>query len=293
MAKDKIYQVFVSSTYEDLKEERFAVMNALIEKNCIPVGMENFPACDLEQFEYIKKLIDEVDYYILIVAGKYGSIEKNSNKSYTQLEYEYAKSKKVPIASFVIQNTDVLVSTKVEKTTKKRKQLESFKQLVMANKLCKTWSSKDELARHVQNAIDELVESSPREGWVRQSSIVKQECNKVNEEFDLNRIVKLNPIYNPFSIDNDELVQQTTWRDIIRVIVPVLNTPVTEYDIEKALFDAFKGISSHDTDSIIEQLICFGFVSKKSEGNYYSGYINVLTLTEKGWEVYGRAKGYM
>jgi hypothetical protein len=293
MAKDKIYQVFVSSTYEDLKEERFAVMNALIEKNCIPVGMEYFPASNMEQFEYIKKLIDEVDYYILIVAGKYGSIEKNSNKSYTQLEYEYAKSKKVPIASFVIQNTDVLVSAKVEKTTKKRKQLENFKQLVMADKMCKTWSNKDELARHVQNAIDELVESSPREGWVRQSSIVKQECNKVHEEFDLNKTVELHPVYNPFSIDNDELVQQTTWRDIIRVIVPVLDTPVTKYDIEKALFDAFKGISSNDTDSIIEQLICFGFVSKKSEGNYYSGYINVLTLTEKGWEVFGKAKSYL
>lgn len=293
MAKDKIYQVFVSSTYEDLKEERFAVMNALIEKNCIPVGMEHFPASNMEQFEYIKKLIDEVDYYVLIVAGKYGSIEKSSKKSYTQLEYEYAKSKNVPIASFVIQNTDVLTSTKVEKTMAKIKQLDCFKRLVMADKMCKTWLNKDELARHVLMAIDELVESSPREGWVRQSSVVKQECNKVNDGFNLNKIVTLHPVYNPFSFDNDDLVQQTTWSNIIKVLVPVLNTPVTEYDIEKALFDAFKGISSKDTDSIIEQLICFGFVRKKSEGNYYSGYVNVLTLTEKGWEVYGKAKGYM
>lgn len=293
MAKDKIYQVFVSSTYEDLKEERLAVVNALIEKHCLPVVMEKFPACNLKQIDYIKKLIDEVDYYVLIIAGKYGSIEKSSNKSYTQLEYEYAKSKNVPIASFVIQNTDALTSTKVEKTTKRIKQLERFKQVVMADKMCKTWSNKDELARHVQNAIDELVESSPREGWVRKSSIVKQEFGKENEAIDLNKIVALHPVYNPFSIDNDELVQQTTWKDIIRVIVPILNTPVKEYDIEKALFDAFKGVSSKDVESIIEQLICFGFVNKKSEGNYYSGYVNVLTLTEKGWEVYGKSKGYM
>lgn len=291
--KNRIFQVFVSSTYEDLKEERFAVMSALIEKNCIPVGMEYFPASNLEQFEYIKKLIDEVDYYVLIVAGKYGSIEKKSDKSYTQLEYEYAKRKNVPIASFVIQNTDALTSTKVEKTTKRIKQLERFKQVVMADKMCKTWSNKDELARHVQNAIDELVESSPREGWVRKSSIVKQEFGKENEAIDLNKTVALHPVYNPFLNDNDELVQQTTWKDIIRVIVPILNTPVTESDIEKALFDAFKGVSSKDVERIIEQLICFGFVNKKSEGNYYSGYVNVLTLTEKGWEVYGKAKGYM
>ncbi len=293
MVRDKIYQVFVSSTYEDLKEERFAVMNALIEKSCIPVGMEYFPASNLEQFEYIKKLIDEVDYYVLIVAGKYGSIEKNSKKSYTQLEYEYAKSKNVPVASFVIQNIDVLASAKVEKTTKKRKQLERFKQLVMANKMCKTWSNKDELARYVQNAVDELVESSPREGWARPSSILKQGTTKEKYEPDLNQVVILHPVYNPLSFNNDDLVYQTTWRDIIKVIVSVLKTPVREYDIEKALKDSFHGISSRDTESIIEQLICFGLVSKKNEGSYYSGYIDVLSLTEKGWEVYGKAKGYM
>ena len=71
----KMYQVFVSSTYEDLIDERIKVLNALLSFSCIPAGMELFSAgCD-EQFEYIKRVIDRVDYYVLIVAGRYGRNE--------------------------------------------------------------------------------------------------------------------------------------------------------------------------------------------------------------------------
>ena len=52
---DKKYQVFISSTYEDLKEERQAAIACLLDNNCIPVGMEQFPASPLRQWEYIKK----------------------------------------------------------------------------------------------------------------------------------------------------------------------------------------------------------------------------------------------
>ena len=46
---DKKYQVFVSSTYEDLQEERKKVMEALLQMNCFQVGMEYFNASDESQ----------------------------------------------------------------------------------------------------------------------------------------------------------------------------------------------------------------------------------------------------
>lgn len=52
---EKRYQVFVSSTFADLKEERRHVIQALMEMDCIPAGMELFPATDEEQWEFIKK----------------------------------------------------------------------------------------------------------------------------------------------------------------------------------------------------------------------------------------------
>ena len=70
---DKRYQVFVSSTYEDLQEERQEVMHALLELDCIPAGMELFPAANEDQWTLIKRVIDDCDYYLVIVGGRYGS----------------------------------------------------------------------------------------------------------------------------------------------------------------------------------------------------------------------------
>jgi hypothetical protein len=71
---DKIFKVFLSSTYEDLREERAEVQKALLKLNCFPVGMELFPAADDETWEFIKSQIEDSDYYILLVAGRYGSV---------------------------------------------------------------------------------------------------------------------------------------------------------------------------------------------------------------------------
>lgn len=63
---EKRYQIFISSTFADLEEERKEVMEAIINLDCFPAGIEMFPAVDIEQFEYIKSIIDQSDYYILI-----------------------------------------------------------------------------------------------------------------------------------------------------------------------------------------------------------------------------------
>jgi hypothetical protein len=68
---DKRYQVFISSTYADLLEERQEVIQALLELDCIPAGMELFPAASEDQWTLIKKVIDDCDYYMAIVAGRY------------------------------------------------------------------------------------------------------------------------------------------------------------------------------------------------------------------------------
>ena len=79
------YQVFISSTYTDLKEERRKVLDVLLMADCIPAGMEAFVATDNEQFEVIKKVIDYCDYYVLILGMRYGSISPVyfSSKPYT------------------------------------------------------------------------------------------------------------------------------------------------------------------------------------------------------------------
>ncbi len=97
---EKKYQVFISSTYEDLKEERKRIIDVLLQSNCIPAGMELFSATDGTQMETIKSVIDLCDYYILILGERYGSISEETGKSYTEMEYDYALSKGIPVLVF-------------------------------------------------------------------------------------------------------------------------------------------------------------------------------------------------
>ena len=173
---DKKYQVFVSSTYEDLQEERKAVMEALLQMNCFPVGMEYFNAADDSQWDVITSLIDECDYYVLIVAGRYGSIDEVSGKSYTQKEYEYAVKKGVPVISFVHNDVKLLPSGKVDSDATVVQKLEEFKKEI-SKKLWQKWDNKDSLASAVVLSLNKLIKSKPRTCWVRYVSL-SAEANK-------------------------------------------------------------------------------------------------------------------
>ena len=110
---DKRYQVFVSSTYADLKQERQKVIQALMEMDCIPSGMEPFPATDEEQWEFIKRIIDDCNYYLLIVGGRYGSTTPEGI-SYTEKEYHYAIDKEIKVIALLHGNPDEIPSSKTE-----------------------------------------------------------------------------------------------------------------------------------------------------------------------------------
>src|SRR5882757_4579271 len=133
------YQVFVSSTYRDLMEERQEVIQALLELDCIPVGMELFPAADDDQWTLIKRLIDDCDYYILIVGGRYGSLS-TEGISYTQMEYEYALKSGIPIISFIHKSPEKIAFGKSEVDPALREKLENFKKQAQ-QKMCKLWET--------------------------------------------------------------------------------------------------------------------------------------------------------
>src|SRR5215467_8918267 len=102
MALKKKFQVFVSSTFPDMHEERQAAVEAILTAGHIPAGMELFAAGDESQMQVIRRWIDESDVYLLILGGRYGSIEPTSQKSYIHLEYEYALEKDKPLFAVVI-----------------------------------------------------------------------------------------------------------------------------------------------------------------------------------------------
>jgi hypothetical protein len=109
---EKVYQVFVSSTFSDLEDERKKVSDTLAKAGFIPSGMELFPATSLKQLEFIKKVIDRCDYYVVIVAARYGSMD--GDKSFTEKEFEYALSKGLPVLAFIHKDSGKIASEKSE-----------------------------------------------------------------------------------------------------------------------------------------------------------------------------------
>ena len=57
MKNRRKFSIFISSTYEDLQEERENVMDALLKLDLIPCGMELFPASNESQWSLIKRVI--------------------------------------------------------------------------------------------------------------------------------------------------------------------------------------------------------------------------------------------
>lgn len=161
------YQVFISSTYSDLVEERKKVLDILLMADCIPAGMEAFVAADVEQFEVIKKVIDLCDYYILIIGQRYGSINPDSGISYTEMEYDYAIKNKIPVLVFALDEQVELLDDKKENDLDKIGKLNKFRAKALTNRLCSIWKNTDELVGKVAVSIMTAKETIERPGWQR------------------------------------------------------------------------------------------------------------------------------
>jgi hypothetical protein len=163
---NKVYQIFVSSTYADLADERRRVSETLAKAGYIPSGMELFPATDQQQLEFIKRVIDRCDYYVVIVGGRYGSLA-DDNISFTEMEYEYAVQSKIPVLAFLHANPDKIEAGKTDRDANLQKRLAGFRERLGKGRIVDFWNEPQELCTKVVIAIAQAVNLSPGVGWVR------------------------------------------------------------------------------------------------------------------------------
>jgi hypothetical protein len=141
---EKRYQVFLSSTYKDLISERDRMLRELARFNYIAAGMEYFPAIDEEQYEYIKTIIDDSDFYVIVVAGTYGTLAPDG-LSYCEKEYNYALERGLPVISLLHRDVDSLPASKQEKDSEVRSRLEAFRKRLADRRLAAFWKDETEL----------------------------------------------------------------------------------------------------------------------------------------------------
>ena len=170
----KKIQVFISSTYSDLKSERQAAVDAILKAGHIPAGMELFAAGDESQLETIKRWIDNSDIFMLILGSRYGSIEPKSKKSYIEVEYDYAVNAGKPLFATVI--SEIAIDDKVKKNGKgmieqeNPKELKKFRKKVLS-KTTTFFNEPKDIKLAIFESISDLEKRYDIEGWVRSNEI--------------------------------------------------------------------------------------------------------------------------
>ncbi|MEM7261249.1 MAG: DUF4062 domain-containing protein [Planctomycetota bacterium] len=260
---DKLYRVFVSSTYLDLREHRRAVIEAILRLGMVPSGMEHFPASGKDKWSMMKSVIDQCDYYVVIVAGRYGT-RGPEGQSYTEMEYRYALEKGIPVLGFVHSDIDSLPAKDTD--PENRELLDRFIDLV-EEKNVRPWSRKEDLPGEVAPSLSRAKSEQPRPGWVRpgRPPEVDAEVARLQDrvqEIEAQLKLATAPIVDGrISGGDDETTIQyqvriqrkgsswadtvrsevldrkarATWDDLFRTLAPYMPTPATASSLRAAL----------------------------------------------------------
>lgn len=168
------YQIFVSSTLEDLQPERQKVWQTLVSMNYLVSGMETFPATTGSQLAYIERQIAASDYLVLLIAGRYGSID-SEGVSFTEREFDLAVKLGVPVLCFPHRRPENIKAGLSERDADALGRLQHFRTRATVGRTAAMWDNPDELALAVLQSIQNATSDHPRPGWVRGDQVPDEE----------------------------------------------------------------------------------------------------------------------
>ena len=263
MTEKRKLQVFVSSTYVDLKEERQAAVQAILTADHIPAGMELFSAGDQSQMDEIRRWIDESDVFLLILGGRYGTVENSSQKSYTHLEYEYTLEKGKALFAVVTDqkalekrvNTSELGFQLMEQ--EKQHKLKEFRNLVCSDKIVKFWSDSKDIKLAILDTLSKFSRREELIGWIPGNQAVNTEelARLAEENSELRK--QVNDLLSQLA--NDQLTYERMYQKLNLVR---FNFDTCNPKIEEKPREILQKISTAFGDSEVSFLHCFWSMRK-------------------------------
>ena len=205
---EPIHVVFISSTFDDLREERAEIQKAVLRLGCLPIGMELFPSADDDAWNYIKGEIERCDYYVLIVGGRYGSVDTDG-VSFTEKEYRLARSLKKPCLVFVRSTKALVTSDKLEPDNEKKTRLEEFVCELNKSRLAQRFDNHDQLGGEAYFSLDKLRKKYPTQRYIRATA------NTSDSE-----LMTLRTQYNTLLVEYQSLLDTSAERPPITPLSP-------------------------------------------------------------------------
>src|ERR1700689_444815 len=124
--------VFVCSTFDDLEQEREAVLDAIRRVQQRHNAMEFFGARSGRPINVCLEEVRKSDLLVVIVGEKYGSLPDGMGVSYSQAEYEEGVRLKKPCLAYLRDDDVPILRKYVERDPDKLKLLDAWKQTLNA-----------------------------------------------------------------------------------------------------------------------------------------------------------------
>ena len=157
--------IYLSSTYEDLKDYRAVVFQALRQGGYQVIAMEDYVAADRRPVDQCLKDVEKSDLYVGLFAFRYGYVpppeHHNPNGlSITELEFRHAEKHKKPCLTFVVKDSAPWPSSHNDAWTSddKGQRIIALRQHVLTERLATPFSSPHELAALVLAAVTKHVD---------------------------------------------------------------------------------------------------------------------------------------
>jgi hypothetical protein len=258
-------QVFISSTYIDLIEERQAAVSAVSKSGHTPAGMELFTAGDKSQLDIIKRWIDESDVYMLILGGRYGSVEPESGISYTELEYDYALEIGKPLFAVVIADEALENKAKEHGTLviekERPSELKLFKEKVLTN-ISSFFEDMKDIRLCVMESLPEIASTRDLEGWISGNEIsdtkgLVDEIAKLNAE--VRELTKGNSVLAK-KVGRHAKITSSSELDELKTILDSIEIKISpkvvngKENVVQTLFSVFRNVQETIVTGVTDQI---------------------------------------
>src|SRR5690606_35172587 len=107
---------------------------------------------DQQQLDYIKRIIDRSDYYIIIVGRRYGSLSDHE-LIFAEDVFAYARSKDIPILAFLPEKPGHATGGAIEPEPPLKERLDTFKARLSTSRIVEFWSNENDLCMKAMMAV--------------------------------------------------------------------------------------------------------------------------------------------
>lgn len=242
--------VFISSTFYDLKEERKEIWELLKKYDVLVRGMEQFGARKEDSLTTCLTEVEQSDVYVGIIGYRLGSIDRNTGKSFTRLEYDKAHELGKEILIYLIDDETSKVYIKNIEFDKLPK-LNAFKEILRERHTVDTFKDSDELKLKIQRQFEKYLTKKKTETKTKELDVYDQSKYILEKFFLVPKLIsgseiKLKVKFDTVPYPASKLICQITNMDFGKTICVNIKIvkPIIDAENFNSIFISYKNLEN-------------------------------------------------